>query len=330
MRNEKLIPGIILVTIGALFLLHNFGYIYFSWVNFFRLWPVLLLIAGVNMVFAHNRSVWATALKILVIVLGIGLFVFAGIGDGFDHGDWRHNRGQSFNFDDNSSDDDDTSTRDSVFNNKASGVFNEPYKPTIKAVVLNLSGGAASYRLDGTTTDLFAAHTKDSGNSENSLTATDEDSTKTLDFTMNNTKHHGFQFNLGGKSSNKAFIKLNPNPEWDINVQTGASKMDFNLAQFKVKHLKFEGGAASFNVILGMPLTETDVDISTGVSEVKIAIPKNAACHIITDTGLSSKNFEGFNKISDTEYETPGFGSASQKMYLNINGGVSDFKVKRY
>ena len=330
MRNEKLIPGIILVTVGALFLLHNFGYIYFSWGNFFRLWPVLLLIAGVNLVFAHSRSAWATAIKVLVIVFGIGLFVFACVGDGMYHHHFQRFGNQ--NYDTGTADTTDTTETDSVIANSSTGTFFAPYKANITSAVLNLSGGATTYTINGTTNALFSAHAKNTGKAENTLTTSDDDSIATIDFTMNNNHSHihGFSFDLDGKSANKAFIKLNTNPLWDINVETGASKMNLNLSPFKVKHLKVEGGAAAFDVLMGEPLAETDIDVSTGASDVNIAIPKDAACHITTDTGLSSKSFDSFNNVSDNEYETAGFAKASRRIYIKIEGAVSSFKVKRY
>ncbi|HEY0244107.1 MAG TPA: hypothetical protein VGC01_00965, partial [Mucilaginibacter sp.] len=66
------------------------------------------------------------------------------------------------------------------------------------------------------------------------------------------------------------------------------------------------------------------------VSEVNISIPQNAACRIKTDSGLSSNQFDGFNKKDDDDYETAGFANAKNKMYINISGGISDIKVKRY
>ena len=52
MKNDKLIPGLILVLIGAAILLANYGYLHFHWYNIFRLWPIFLVIGGVNLVFA--------------------------------------------------------------------------------------------------------------------------------------------------------------------------------------------------------------------------------------------------------------------------------------
>ena len=65
------------------------------------------------------------------------------------------------------------------------------------------------------------------------------------------------------------------------------------------------------------------------MASVDITIPQTAACQIITSSALSSTNFDGFNKTSDGNYETPGFENAKNKIIINMSGGMADFKVHR-
>jgi hypothetical protein len=331
MRNDKLIPGLILVLIGAAILLSNFGYLHFHWYNIFHLWPIFLVIGGVNLVFAHNKSIWATILKVAVVVIGLGLLFFGNFGERYNFWPRAH---YSYNNDDNDdnndnndsddNDDDDDNNNKGDIKTITKGAFNEAYNATMKVARLNISGGGTTYNLSDTTNQLFSATTKDT-QGRYDFTHSNDDSVYVLDFHMKN--HHGFNFD---SDKNEANIRLNPNPEWEIRVETGATALNFDLSKFKVRELKLHGGAASFDVKLGAPLSITDVDISTGVSGVNIAIPQNAACSIETDSGLSDNHFEGFNKTSDNNYETPGFNSAKNKIHIHISGGLSDFKVNRY
>jgi len=314
MRNDRLVPGTILVIIGALFLLNNFNYIDFSWEVLLSLWPIILIIAGVNLVFAHNRSHWATILKLAVLFAGMGILIWGGVTHRY-HNFW-FTRDYSYNYDD----------RGGMANN-----FAEPYKPQVQSARLNISGGAARYTLNDTTGQLFVASTDQRNGNNYSLKTLLDSGTEVLNFEMGGDQNnHGHFFFWGGGRSNRATIKLNSNPVWDIDVSTGASKLDFDLSPFKIKSLKIEGGVATFNVKMGEPLAITNIDVQTGVSNVRVKIPQTAACHITTDTGLSSKNFDGFNKLSDTEYETPGFAGAINKMNISLSGGVSHFRVERY
>lgn len=326
MRNDKLIPGVVLIMIGAVILLHNYGYISFHWRNFIYLWPIFIVIGGINLIFAHNRSAWATVLKLAVVIVGFGLLIFGNFGDRYNF--WPH---YSYNNDDNDNGDDDSDSSAStgrITKIEGNSIFNEPYTAGTKIARLNISGGGTVYKLNDTTNQLFNASTQEFFGRYD-FSHHQEDSVSVLDFKMK--KNHGHRLGWhDNDKTNSATFKLNPNPEWEINVETGATKLNFDLSRFKIRSLNLSGGAASFTVKLGQPLATTNIEVSTGVSEVEINIPANAACRITTDSGLSSNNFDGFTKKGDNSYETAGFDAGKNKINIHMTGGISDFKVKRY
>lgn len=327
MKNDRIIPGVVLVLIGATILLHNYDVIHFHLGNLFHLWPIFFVVAGINLMFANNRSGWATALKLAVIFIAFGVIIFGDFGrrsELFPTYSWY--------------DDDDSSDHGkSVTKVEGSSEFNAPYEANAKVATLNINGGGTVYRLSDTTDQLFNASTKEfRGRYEFSHSNTD--SLYTLNFNMRGNHNFKFDFDHGydkgkGRDSshtNSATFKLNPNPEWNINVKTGATELDFDLSKFKVRSVKLAGGAAEFNLKMGQPLATTNIKIETGMSDVTVNVPQTAACQIKSSTGLSSTSFDGFNKMSDGTYETPGFISAKNKMFIKISGGMADFKVKRY
>lgn len=327
MKNDRIIPGLILVLIGAAFLLHNYGYVHIYWMNFLYLWPIFIIIGGVNLIFAHNRTPWATAIKAAVVIGGVGLLLFGNFGNRYNL--WPHTYYDfSHNNNDDSDDDDDSTHTSGVVKVEGNSFFNEPYTADARIAQLNISGGGTTYKLSDTTNQLFSANTKEFVGKYD-FSHHKDDSVYVLDFNMK--KINSNHFTWGDKNKgNTATFKLNPNPEWEINVDAGATDLDFDLTKFKIRKLKLDGGAASFTVKLGQPLATTTVEVSTGMADVNINIPKNAACRITTDSGLSSHQFDGFTKKDDDSYETPGYASAKNKIVISIDGGISDFKVKRY
>ncbi|GAA4328684.1 hypothetical protein GCM10023149_32850 [Mucilaginibacter gynuensis] len=333
MRSDKIIPGLVLVLIGGAFLLHNLGYIDFHWGNLFRLWPVFLVIAGVNLVLSNTRAPWAIGVKVLVVLLGFGLIIFANPGRGYHFwGPFKYHYDYSDSNHDNDNDDDDDDDNDTVTAGKGivkvegKSAFNEPFVADTRYARLNVNGGGTVYKLSDTTAQLFHADTKEvMGRYE--FSSTKEDSVAVLDFRMRSKKGH---INWSSDNSNVATFRLNPNPVWDINVKTGATELDFDLTKFKVRSVTLNGGAASLTVKLGQPLELTSVEVSTGVSEVNISVPQNAACSITSSSGLSSTHFDGFKKIKDNYYETPGYAAAKNKIHIKMSGGISEFNVKRY
>ncbi len=72
MNNRRITGGIILVVLGSLFLLANLGYIGFDvLLGIFDLWPLLLVVAGVNILFNRKLIVsliaWITFFIILIL-----------------------------------------------------------------------------------------------------------------------------------------------------------------------------------------------------------------------------------------------------------------------
>lgn len=330
MKNDKIIPGIILVLIGAGILLANFGYLHFMFFdNIFRLWPIFLVIAGVNLVLASHKELWAKGVKLGVLIVGLGLLLFGDFGERFSF--WPHRNWHSWhrNYSNNSNDNDDNDNSgdndDNGDSTPGKNVFNQPFAAGIRMARLNISGGATSYYLSDTTNQLFNANTNDNRD-RYVFSSSVSDSVSVVDFKMKN--HNGFNFN--SDDDNRVNMKLNPNPVWMVNIDAGAAKVDFDFSKFKIKSLDVRGGAAAFDIRLGQPLAATNVEVNTGVSAVDIKIPENAACSIESNSGLSGNDFEGFTKTHDNVYETANFATAKNKLYIHINGGLSGFNVSRY
>ena len=77
-RRGGLIGPVILIGLGVVFLLNNLGILSWSiWTVIFRLWPVLLVAAGLDLLLGR-RSVWGSLLALVLtvaIVAGVlGLF----------------------------------------------------------------------------------------------------------------------------------------------------------------------------------------------------------------------------------------------------------------
>lgn len=113
-------------------------------------------------------------------------------------------------------------------------------------------------------------------------------------------------------------------------VNMGAGEVDFDLSSYKVREFSFDGGAAALDVKLGNTLPITDVKVKTGIADVKINIPMASGCRIKAKTGLSSRAFTGFTKKADGTFETSNYSASTNKIFINLDGGLSSFEVKRY
>lgn len=311
MKSEKIIWGLIFIFVGSILLLDNFGVIEFYWRSVWRFWPLIFILLGASMLYSrlnNNTSIILTAITTLAALLFIG---YQGTQPRNNHKTWFHDNSEETH----------ESTSWSSTNN-----FTETFNPNTKKAELNIQGGATSYTLTDTTTNLFDASVKQHyGNY--TLEKISRDSTEVLTFRMRGKKG---KWNTDDLDANEAEINLNKNPIWNINVEMGAGETDFDLSQFKVENLHIKGGAASFNMKLGTLHSNTSVFVEAGVAEVDIKVPAKNGCKITIDSGLSSKNFKGFEKQSDGSYITNNYNSASNKIQINLKGGLADFEVSRY
>lgn len=316
MKTDKIVWGLILVFIGGIFLLENFNVINFYWGSVWRLWPLFLVVLGANMLF--NRGTGKAGASIAA-----GITIIALVLVGYHGSTPREEQRNNWSFRYNDEEDNDNS--DKPARRSSTNTFTEVYNAGTRRAELNVKGGATSYQLKNNTDNLFDADVKQSyGNY--SLDKVTRDSVEILNFRM---RQRDRNWDMGDTDGNQVTIRLNERPVWDINVEVGAGEIDFDLTNFKIRNLELKGGAASFDVKLGKPLNTTSVNVETGVAEVKIVVPQDAACQIKVQSGLSSKDFEGFTKQADNTYTTTNFVSAPNKIIINLKGGLSQFEVRR-
>lgn len=328
MKLDRLIWGILLLFIGGVLLLENFGVIDFYWRNVWHFWPIFLIIAGVNILFNRKDSQTGSLISIAVLVVALSFLFYKGQQPPNYNSWWGNHfkKGVDINIDDNdNNNDDDDNDKDTVYNQLN---LVEPFiaLDNAKKTVLNISGGGISFNLDGeTTTDLLSADVK-KRHGNFSLTKVVSDTATVLTFKMDDKKNK-WNFGDGG---NDVDFKLNKAANWDILMKLGAGEADFDFAEYKVRTFRFDGGAAALDIKFGDLLPITDVIVKSGVADVKIKVPTNSGCRIKTKTGLSAKDFEGFEKLSDGVYQTSNYAASTKKIFINLDGGLSSFEVSRY
>lgn len=318
MKLDRILWGIILLFVGLVLLLENFNVIEFYWRNVWGFWPIFLIIAGINILFNRNKSQAGNLISIGVLVITLGFLFYRGQQPPANRG-WfggRFEKDINIDIDD---DPDDTSHLERL-------TFAEPFHPdSAKKVVLNISGGGTSFKLDGPTDSLIDAVVEKSRGTF-SLQKEYVDSVQKLTFRMQEKKG---KWNMG-EGGNGVDFKLNTQPEWEMNMNMGAGEVDFDLSAYKIRTFKFEGGAAALDIKMGDILPIADVVVKTGVADVKIRIPSAAGCRIKSSTGLSAKDFTGFTKLENGSYETPNYATSTKKIFITLDGGLSNFEVSRY
>lgn len=316
MNKEKIVWGLILLGVGLILLLNNMDVIDFHWRAVFRMWPLIIIVVGLNLLL--SRSALGKTISILVTIACIAFLAYVGIssenvrGWGLRGGDWGVSSRS------------DGGDRGRI----AKNVITHEYDGLVKSAKLNIKGGAVEYDIDSPDENhLFWSETESVVGGHELKAVESNDSSITLSFVMKERlekKDWNFR-----NDKNEAKIRLHPDPVWIIDMEMGAGTADFDLREYKISRLEMDCGAASVEVKLGPPVGHSEVRADIGAASLEIEVPESASCRIVTSSALSSRDFKGFVKQEDGSYITPGYNGQGDRYTLHLKGGVSSFTVKR-
>jgi hypothetical protein len=312
MKYKHLFWGLILIAIGLLFILNNFGIIHFSWFTFWRLWPVILLFWGIAILPVKDLVKYI----LLGIVLVLTFFAINRLPEGRPWYLHFHHPENSFRWNWND-DEGDTAYHYSDQN------LSVPFDSLYMKGALSLDAAAGNFIVKGTTSEFMAfSKTGDIGNYE--LTTKDASGKKEISLKMaEGTSRHNIR-------KNEVNIKLNPRPAWTMKMEIGAASVNFDLSEYRIDTANFEAGASSIDIRLGDKNPKTVLVINAGASSIHIDVPKTAGCQVTSESFLVSKTLEGFENKGNHVYQTTGFNSNKAKIYITIKTAVSSIDVVRY
>ena len=132
MKSDKVVWGLVFVFTGVILLLDNFGVINFSWGSIWRLWPLLLIVWGAELMFSGRSNPSGPWIAGVITFISLSFAGYYGATHVSDDNRWMRNFNRH------------NSNRHAVLK---SNIFSEPYSDTIKRAELNISGGATTYCL---------------------------------------------------------------------------------------------------------------------------------------------------------------------------------------
>lgn len=346
-RRNGLFWGIALLTLGVLFLARRAGWLNVDWHSLVNLWPVLLILAGVNLILERrgNPAAFITTVM-LAVAVPTTLFGFLSHDrnrEGFNMR-WNHNddddddnNNESDSDDDNGNDDNDSDDdyhsererRKSESTERHSNTFAEAMDTDTREAVLKLSGGAGRFIISEPTTELIKADTKQTVGSY-SMSVDRDAVTHIPTVELKPTEENQHVDLKDGNFDNRVDVHLNATPVWTMDVALGAGQGDLDLSAYTVKTLKLAVGAADLDLKLGAKSDQTDVKLDVGAASVTVRVPKEVGCRIKKDGALNIEQLDDFTDVGGGEFVSPGYDTAKKKMTIRFDGGISRFKVVRY
>jgi len=207
--------------------------------------------------------------------------------------------------------------------------LSEPVRGATEAR-LRLAGGAGDIRL-GSGRDLVSVEGS-SPFGEPGLSVTRSGATARVDIGFNEPRD-GATIVVPGMVGPRIDARLSDTVLWDVLLETGASSVDADLSEVRVRDLEVKAGASSVTLKLGdVPAGERTgtIAVRSGVSSVRILIPRDAEARFVTQTGLVASDVGGRFERRDGAWETPGYSSADESWDIRTEAGVGSVSVDTY
>ena len=296
-RQRSRGPGlaILLIIIGVLVLLGNFGWL--SWdvlVRLAYLWPVLLVAVGADMLTRrrYRAVVWGAA-----IVVGALLYAY-------DTGDlggrviWGTTAGEL------------RTVSHTLGGARAADVTITTTVGTLR--LADVAGG-----------DQLVQGTVRTGRGE---TLVDEYTHRGDTAVLRLVSDQRPGVNLGSGQRREWDLELTRNVPIALDVKTGVGAAHLDLQRARLSSLRMEAGVGEVTATLPNSGSYR-ADFKAGVGAMHITIPAAVAARVTVHSGLGSVRVSGaFDRSGDT-YQSPNYATASDRVDLNVDGGLGQITV---
>ncbi len=294
MNNNKVTGGIILIGIGIILLLINLDIMSEAIIlHFFRLWPILLIVIGVNVIFKKNKIVSVvTWVLLFAIIIGYGVV---------------------------------TNEQPQSLDSSIGGeIIIEKQKITEQGD-LDLQIGGAEIVIGSTSSKLLKVMMK---HEDLEYDTQYLNNNKKVDIDIDGMRRK--RVYVFDDIENEYDIELNKEIEWNIDVNMGAVSGIIDLSELQINTFDLELGAGDIDMKFGDKNSLTEVNIDAGASNIDVYIPKNVGIKINSHGGLSHMDLKGGGWVrTQNNYYSPNYDEAQRKIVLDITMGVGQVSVNR-
>jgi hypothetical protein len=115
----------------------------------------------------------------------------------------------------------------------------------------------------------------------------------------------------------------------DLRLDTGAARGEIDLGDLQVRSFRLQTGASQTLVRLPRAAGTTRVSAEAGAAEVRFEVPAGVAASIRSRVALGSTQVDQrrFPRTQD-RYESPDYATASNRVEIDLQGGVGTFRVE--
>ncbi len=285
--------GIVLIAVGLFYLARNFGWLPANaTLNFFQLWPLLLVFIGLSMISARNWLMTVFGFLFTLTILTVTFLTLAG----------------SIVFRADVSE-----TPINIAKNPDAEILNLEIRHMFGRMAI---GSGEKDFIKGTLksdiSELEVRSSEESGAQNVFLEAAWDQAWRSKLWTE--------------RIANDLVLSLDPDILTHIYVEGGASDIDLDLKNVKTDLVGIDTGAANLKLALGNKVDSQVVKVNSGASNIEITAPQESGVRIAVKSGFISKEMNGLKKITENLYESENYASAGKKIDISLNLGASSLE----
>jgi hypothetical protein len=295
-RRGSLVGPMILIALGVVFLLNNLGILPWSiWEVILRLWPILLIGIGLDLLLGR-RSVLGSLLALILtsLILAGALWLM-----GTDLGVGSSAPGQE--------------------------ISQSLEGATRAEVSLKFGAGSLRARALPETGDLLldgVIRPRGRENVERDFSVRDGTATLVL-----RSAEPSFGPILGGAGGPTWDLALNRQIPIDLQAEVGAGEVELDLSELQVSNLRVTMGLGQTTVILPAE-GRFQAFIEGAIGQTTIIIPRDMAARVQADTGIASRQApEGYQRQGDL-YTSSDYEGADNRVDLVVSQAIGNLVIR--
>jgi len=293
LKREGLVGAVFLIGLGVVFLLSNLGYLNVNvWQMVLRLWPILLIAIGFDLVIGR-RSIWAS-LAGLVVVLAIlaGSLLLFGV---------RVERGQVL----------------------SGSQISQPLGQSDRARI-SVSPGAGTLELNALQgSDALISGTVAVGRGQ-APTVDYSDENGVSVFSLRNSASSFF---FPGDNRWMWDLGLTTQVPIDLRVDLGAGNAQVDLSRLNISQLGVDLGVG--RVVVQLPeQSDFSARIDGAIGQILVEVPPGQALRVRADTGIANISVPNDFQKQDGVYTSPNYAGADNQIDLTVDQAIGNITVR--
>lgn len=306
--KASLLLGLALVTLGILLLLTTTGVVsYGIWLELVDYWPVLLVLAGVEIILAQ-RAMLARAVIIVMTITGVVIAAYLSI-PVYDPVEPLH-----------------SSYVETLDDNGRLRLSMEYMGGSVELKPARQGTAAPGSVLSADFGSRPAHVIREWSNDDVRILLVSSGPLLTRSSDDGRTRHKsrvGFPVGLADWN-----LQVSPDVEVDIEIASGATDLDLDLRDLKVRRLDIEAGTSGIRVQLPRNAGMTHVDIAGVVTDVELVVPQDVAAHIDISAPIRALSIDLHRFVHmDDVYQSPDYLDAHNRVSIDVEALAADVTV---